>query len=206
MQKRGVHRVRSGHGVIRVLNVPGVLGVRVARAEHPAPDLVEGRAREDAQAGFLFLAAARLDADFDDGEEAVEDVLDGVHVLDARVRDVTLVAKQQAPADHELALVVAQAKCQVAGDGHRRGGHEQDQQPPLPTLRYGAEHTARTAAGAGDPEDQQQRRQREIPGVARQVEDECGRVQPLLRRHRPPPTAGGARGWRARGRARDRPA
>ena len=120
----GVLRILSRHGVRSGHEGLGEFGVRGARAEHPASNLVEGRARKDAQAGFFFLAAARLDADLDDGEEAVEGVLDGIHVLDARIRDVTLVAKQQAPAKHELALVAAPAKRQVAGHGHSRGRHE----------------------------------------------------------------------------------
>jgi hypothetical protein len=69
----------------------------------------------------------------DDVEEAVEHVLDGVDVLDARERDVTLVAEHEAGSDHQLVLVVLQAERQVTDDGRERGGNDEHQQPCFPT-------------------------------------------------------------------------
>ena len=67
--------------------------------------LLERRERQDAHPRFWFITGAGLDPHLDDSQQAVQEVLDGIDVLDPSVRNVTLVAKNQPGRDHELARI-----------------------------------------------------------------------------------------------------
>src|SRR5688572_10483276 len=114
----------------------------------------------------------------------MDEVLDGVYVLDARIGDVALVAEDEARADHELVLLVAKTERQIARDREEHRGNEQRQQPHFPAVRYAPEVAAAPARGSRHAEEDQQTWQREPLDVARQIEQERGGVQALFRRHR----------------------
>ncbi len=75
----------------------GRLAARAARApgKHTLAHLGQRRHREHAHACFGFVAAAGLDAHLDDPQQAVQEVLDRVDVLDPAVRHVPLVAEER---------------------------------------------------------------------------------------------------------------
>ena len=191
----------------------GCSGARVRRVhrcdsgsvcEDAVAQFVDRGQRQHAQARFFLLSAAGFDAHFGHAEQAMNDVLDRIDVLDARERHVALVAEDQARSDHQLVVLVAKAERQVADDRGDRRGNEQHQQPRFPSRRHAAEPAPRAAGGLRGAEDDQHRRHGEVLGVLRQVKQQRRRMQPLLRRHRRPPMAAGARGCEARGRARAR--
>ena len=81
----------------------------LGRCDPPDKDalshLLERRERQDAHPRFWFVTGAGLDPHLDDSQQAVQNVLDGIDVLDPSVRNVTLVAKNQPGRDHELARI-----------------------------------------------------------------------------------------------------
>ena len=66
------------------------------------PHCHESRLRQDAQLRLFLFTPAGFDPDFDDVEEAVEDVLSGVDVLNTREGDVALVAEDMKTPNHTL--------------------------------------------------------------------------------------------------------
>ena len=65
-----------------------------------------------------FVATAGLDADFDDPQQAMQDVLHGVDVLNPAVGHVPFVPEDESARDHELVPIEAVAK--------RQRSHERD--------------------------------------------------------------------------------
>ncbi len=162
--------------------------------EDSAAHLVERRRGQHADRRLWFRTRTGFDAHFDHAQQAMKHVLDRIQVLDARIRDVALVPEDEAGADHQLGSFVTHAKRQIPDDRHDRRGDEKQHHPRV-DVRTGPPRGDHQADEAG------QRKRLEAPPEREQDGD---RVEPFLRRHRFPPSAGGVResGARERGPGR----
>ena len=140
---------------------------------------------------FGLVAAAGLDADLDDPQQAMQDVLDRIDVLNPAVGHVTFVPEDQPARDHELGGIEAVAERQRAGPSRRSRRESRAASATLASRGLpDPAPTSRTAPGT--------RSWRSCPPM---IEDKGQRMEPAFRRHRRCLEAGGGCGERRRQRS-----
>lgn len=117
-------------GEVGIVGVGLRLGGSAAMSKDLFAELVDVVEGEDAKLGFGFGSGGGFDANFGDAEQAVEEVLDEVDILDARDGNGAMFLEDPALIDDEFIVeeLVAEGEVPEGGNGH--GDSENDKGDP----------------------------------------------------------------------------